>query len=61
MLGPKRSRWRDFLTGIAMIGSAMLGAVVLCRNEASTMTLNVRDDPAVCCNLSLLESVCQDR
>ena len=29
MLEPKRSQWRDFLTGIAVIGSAVLGAVVL--------------------------------
>jgi hypothetical protein len=25
MLEPKRSEWRDFLTGIAVIGSAVLG------------------------------------
>jgi hypothetical protein len=29
MLEPKRSQWRDFLTGVAVIGSAMLGAIVL--------------------------------
>jgi hypothetical protein len=29
MLEPKRSQWQDFLVGIAVIGSAMLGAVVL--------------------------------
>jgi hypothetical protein len=29
MLDPKRSQWQDFVTGIAVIGSAMLGAVVL--------------------------------
>jgi len=29
MLEPKRSQWWDFLEGMAVIGSAMLGAVVL--------------------------------
>jgi hypothetical protein len=29
MLEPKRSEWVDFLTGIAVIGSALLGAFVL--------------------------------
>jgi len=30
MLEPtKRSQWRDFLAGVAVIGSAMFGAVIL--------------------------------
>jgi threonine/homoserine/homoserine lactone efflux protein len=29
MLEPKQSLWRDFLAGIAVVCSAMLGAVVL--------------------------------
>lgn len=29
MLEPKRSQWWDLLEGMAVIGSAMLGAVVL--------------------------------
>ena len=29
MLEPERNQWQDFVTGIAVIGSAMLGAVVL--------------------------------
>jgi len=29
MLEPKRSQWWDFLGGVAVIGSATLGAVVL--------------------------------
>ena len=29
MLEPRRSQWWDFLEGVAVIGSAMLGAVAL--------------------------------
>jgi hypothetical protein len=29
VLEPKRSQWRDFLGGVAVIGSAILGAVIL--------------------------------
>jgi hypothetical protein len=29
MLEPKRSQWWDFLEGMAVIGSAMFGAIIL--------------------------------